>query len=171
MRNDTLSTVEQIAAAFNDHRREVRNFLRGQLKCEHTADDLTQETYLRLMRARDVPAVQDWRALIFRVARNLAIDHLRRRGRRTAFELELEALYEITGDTPDIDATLDCEEDMTRLESSLQELSPQCRKVFELSRNEGLGHREIADRLGMSVRTVARRMALSMSFLRERMRR
>ena len=161
--------AEQIAQAFAEHRREVRNFLHGQLKCPHSAEDVTQEIYLRLMGSERTEEVKDWRALIFRVARNLVIDYARGRGRRLSFEHELEALYEITDDTVQMDQALVLQEQMERLECGLRALPEQARRVFELSRHDGLSHREIADRLGLSVRTVAREMALAVSFLRDRM--
>ncbi|MFC4314050.1 RNA polymerase sigma factor [Steroidobacter flavus] len=170
MSSSTTLQSEQIAQAFAEHRREVRNFLHGQLKCAHSAEDLTQETYLRLIRSEPT-GVKDWRALIFRVARNLAIDHLRGKDRRTAFEHDLEALYQVTDDTPQMDDELVTQEEMERLERGLLALPERSRRVFELSREDGLSHREIGARLGLSVRTVARQMALAVQFLRERIER
>ena len=167
----SVSTAEQIARAFSEHRREVRNFLHGQLRCRHTADDLTQETYLRLMRNAPTESVRDWRALIFRVARNLAIDYLRGRGRRHVYEQDLERLYEVTDERPEMDEALVTEEDLQRLETALEALPAQSRQVFELSRYEGLSHPQIAERLGTSARTVARHMALAVRRLRQKVQR
>jgi len=115
--------------------------------------------------------VKDWRALIFRVARNLAIDHVRGRGRRSQFEQELELLYAITDERPEMDDALVTAEELAQVEAGFQSLPAMSREVFELCRQEGLSHPQIADRLGMSVRTVARHMAHAMQLLRKRIER
>ncbi|MFC4307922.1 RNA polymerase sigma factor [Steroidobacter flavus] len=168
MRDSTALSTQQLAQVFNEHRGELRHFLQGRLKCRHTADDLTQETYLRLIRTR-AESVSDWRALIFRIARNLLIDHVRGNSRRGVVQHELQAVYDLTGDRPEMDEQLVSEEQHALLESGLSQLPDQTRRVFELCRNEGLSHREIAEQLGISLRTVARQIEQAIRFLRSRM--
>ncbi|WP_129774400.1 RNA polymerase sigma factor [Peristeroidobacter soli] len=171
MRDITIIPPGQTTRAFNEYRREVRDFLRGLLKCSHTADDLTQETYLRVARLDETTDVKNWRALILRIARNLAIDHLRGRERRFEVEQEMDALYDVTDEAPGAGETLANEESLRLLESTLLELPPVPRRVLELYRQHGYSHPEIARELGLSVRTVARHMAFAVSYLRERMHR
>jgi RNA polymerase sigma-70 factor (ECF subfamily) len=103
-------------------------------------DDIAQETYLRLLRAPDMPddPVQ-LRKLAFRIASNLMTDEWRRRKRASQ---PAEPMIE-PGAEP-VDPTLRME--MTRVFS---ELKPQQRLMMWLSYVEGQDHREIASALGL----------------------
>ena len=56
-----------------------------------------------------------------------------------------------------------------RLQKALDELPEQCRTIFQLSRFEGLKYREIADRLGLAVKTVENQMGKALRVLREKL--
>lgn len=171
MRDITAATNEETTQVFSEHRQEVREFLRGLLKCGHTADDLTQETYLRVAGMDATGSVKNWRAFIMRVARNLAIDHLRVRDRRGEVEQNLDALYQITDEAPGLGDTVADEQTLRLLEIALEELPALSRRILDLYRMRGLSHPQIAHELGLSVRTVARHMSFAVSFLRVRMQR
>jgi RNA polymerase sigma-70 factor (ECF subfamily) len=162
---------EQVAEAFNDHSLEVRRFLRGRLNCPDAAADITQETYLRLIVTAPSTPVENLRAFIFRIARNLAIDHVRGRSRRSVFQQGLENLYAVTGGSPQPDANVAAQDDLERMQRSLEELAPLSRRVFELCRYEGLAHKEVAAELGVSVSTVEKQLAAALDLLRERLQR
>jgi RNA polymerase sigma-70 factor (ECF subfamily) len=57
----------------------LRAWLRNHFKSENDIDDLLQETYLRLLKAKEQSDVTSPKAFIFTVARNLALDRLRHR--------------------------------------------------------------------------------------------
>jgi RNA polymerase sigma-70 factor (ECF subfamily) len=110
------------------------------------ADDIVQESYLRLVRsppATDDP--QQLRAFLFRVASRLIVDHWRR-GRHESGQPDQSA------DTrgapgPDIPLRLD----MARV---FEQLNPQQRQLMWLAYVEGSDHREIAAALGLRERSV-----------------
>ena len=110
------------------------------------ADDIVQETYLRLVRsplATDDP--QQLRAFLFRVASRLIVDHWRR-GRHESGRPDQSA--ETRGAPgPDIPLRLD----MARV---FDELNPQQRQLMWLAYVEGADHREIAAALGLRERSV-----------------
>ena len=109
-----------------------------------TAEDVMQELFLRLYQSPPEPSVQNLRAWIFRMARNLAIDE-RRRARETA-ELQDADLT----DPRDLDAALDVERALTAL--PMEE-----REIVTLHLNAGLGFREISEVAGLSLPAVYRR--------------
>jgi RNA polymerase sigma-70 factor (ECF subfamily) len=163
-------SAEQLSAAFRAHALELRQFLRGQLRCAHTAADLTQETYLRLVAHAGQP-VDDLRAFIFRIARNLAIDHMRINGRRSVLDEGLAYLYEVTGETPELDAVVAAQQELAQLGRALAELPEQTQRIFRLCRLHGRTHQQIARELGVSVSTVEKQMARALDHLRARLER
>lgn len=163
-------SAEQLSAAFRTHAQELRQFLRGQLRCTHTAADLTQETWLRLVTHAGQP-IDDLRAFLFRIARNLAIDHMRISGRRSVLDEGLAYLYEVTGDMPELDSVVAAQQQLARLDLALKELPEQTRRIFHLSRFQGSPHQQIARELGVSISTVEKQMAHALEHLRTRLER
>jgi RNA polymerase sigma-70 factor, ECF subfamily len=109
------------------------------------ADDIVQDTYLRLLRAP--PAIDDprqLRAYLFRVASNLIHDHWRREGRARDAD---RAIGEPESPSPDLPLRLD----MAR---TFGQLRPQQRQMMWLAYVEGADHREIAQALGLRERSV-----------------
>jgi RNA polymerase sigma-70 factor, ECF subfamily len=117
------------------------------------AEDLAQECFLRLFeertRGRDV---ERWRAWLFQVGHNLAVDHLRRRGHEE-WQGD-DALGREADRTPSAESRLITAERHQRVRQALSLLSPQERQAMEL-RAEGLRFREVAEAMGLHVSTVA----------------
>ncbi len=170
MANTSSLSAEQLNNAFRTHALEVRQFLRGQLHCTQTAADLVQETYLRLVAHAGQP-IDDLRAFIFRIARNLAIDHQRIHGRRSVLDESLAYLYEVTGESPELDSVVAARQELELLARALAELPPQTQRIFQSSRLHGVTHPQIARELGVSLSTVEKQTARALDHLRARLER
>lgn len=133
------------------------------------AEDLTQEVFLRLYtyleKGQSVENVNAW---VFRVARNLAIDHLRKRDPLNLAEPEsLEAMAtHFANPVPDAEQMVLKGEDRRRFEESLRGLSNHERQCVYL-RLEGLRYAEIAEVLGISVGNVSTYLARGIRKLRK----
>lgn len=128
-------------------------------------DDLVQETYLRAARYTDVEDRGHPRALLLRIAVNIARDQLRRRVVRGGLDVPLDQISEAErGFQPaDQDAQLE-------LKLAVLALAPRYRDVFVLSRFTGLTYDEIASHLGISVKTVEWRMSKALAKCAARLR-
>ena len=117
-------------------------------------DDLVQETYTRVLRAREAGRLTQTKPFLFTAARNLAIDMFRRR-RTAAHEAidEFEALPMLE-ETPDVVATMERQQRLDALVEAVASLPPRCREVMMLRHLEGLSYKAIAERLGISPETV-----------------
>ncbi|BBA32154.1 RNA polymerase, sigma-24 subunit, ECF subfamily [Methylocaldum marinum] len=168
------STDHQLLAQlFRDCRKDLLAFLFGRLGCAQTAADLCQESFLRLWRSGDLSRIGNPRAYLFRTALNLITDY--HRSGKTRFGLFAELndtdeddsaslpVEERTGET----ATL-ASEQLDRATAALQELPPLSQRIFYLSRFEGLKQREIAERLGVSLRTVEEHLKRTLLHLNRR---
>jgi RNA polymerase sigma-70 factor (ECF subfamily) len=110
------------------------------------ADDIVQESFLRLVRsppATDDP--QQLRAFLFRIASRLLVDHWRRRSRERSRTDQRASAEGTPG--PDLPLRLD----MARV---FEQLSAQERQLMWLAYVEGADHREIAAALGLRERSV-----------------
>jgi RNA polymerase sigma factor (sigma-70 family) len=170
------SSVSEDAAAavsrlFREHHRLLVAYLALRLRSAQEAKDVAQEAYVRLLELKRPDAPRLLRAYLFRTAANLAIDRLRHRTvHRSAAPGELSA--QSTG-TDAIGADpaeqLAARERAEQLIGFLQELSVQCRQVFDLHRLQGIAQREVGTRLGISERMVRRYVTYAMVYCRLRL--
>jgi RNA polymerase sigma factor (sigma-70 family) len=144
----------KLLSLFTAQRGALARFLARRVGNIHTAEDLVQETWLKLTGSAAPAAVANPQAYLFRVAANLAIDHNRAEARRRLAPSEIDGLLEIPDDAPDPAAIVEGHSEMVTLRQALFELPERCRKIFVLARIEGLPHRDIAQRFNISRRMV-----------------
>lgn len=128
-------------------------------------DDLVQETYLRAARYADVEIRGHPRALLLKIAVNLARDQLRRRVVRGGLAVPLDETSEA-----ELGAHLPDQHYQLELKQAVLALPPRYREVFVLSRFTGLTYDEIASHLGISVKTVEWRMSKALAKCAARLR-
>ena len=118
--------------------------------CRATAEDLAQDTLLRLWTR---PLDSGDRSLIFRTAQNLAIDHLRERRVRHRYVRSQAYALEPHGHAS-LEAAGAAAQELELLLDALRGLPSRTQEIFLLNRIDGLPYTEIATRLGVSVSTV-----------------
>lgn len=131
-----------------------------------TAEDLLQETYLRVTRALDERTVDHLEPFVFQTARNLAIDHLRARRIRSRTLLDdvpQEVIHNVAAPQGSAEDAAHAEQLLNRLNVSLQALSPRQQQIFILSRLNGHSYQQIAEQLGVSPSTVQKELKLIMA--------
>ena len=131
-----------------------------------TAEDLLQETYLRVTRALSERTVEHLEPFVFQTARNLALDHLRARriqSRTVVEDVPTEVIEGVASplSTPE-DAT-QAEQMLEALSVSLGQLSARQQQIFILSRLHGCSYQEIAEELDVSLSTVQKELKLIMA--------
>jgi RNA polymerase sigma factor (sigma-70 family) len=148
------------------HHGELVSHVRGSLRSANDAEDIVQETWIRADRvlgaqARGGPVVGNIRALLFRIAGNLSIDHLRKRRVRAHLEaesLDAPAARNAAAGEPLAEARLLQREQEAAFAAVLRRLPTRARRVLILSRVEGWTYPRIAEHLGVSLRTVSNDM-------------
>lgn len=145
---------------------KIFSFINQLLKDRLLAEEITQDVFLRLWINREkINLDLSFDSYLFTIAKNIVLNFFKKK--------KIEQRY--------IDRTLrnfetsyvDAEEDfyfkdlLSLIEQAVSEMPPQQQKVFRLSREEGLLHAEIAEKLGISKRTVERHIYSSLVFLRK----
>jgi RNA polymerase sigma factor (sigma-70 family) len=166
----TMPTHDAFRGLYEAHAGELRGFTRKRVG-PFDAEDIVQDTYLHLLQRGAIEALEHPRAFLFRTASNLAVDSLRRARLRSRFTGEETDLDCIPAEGPPPDEAVDGRMAMRQFHEVLDELPPLWRDAFLLNRYDGLSHREIAARLGISVRSVERYVAKTLEHLRSRMER
>lgn len=143
-------TCQDIEHLFHEHRHELTRCLYRIVRCEQAAADLTQETYMRLVNLAQTTSVTYPRALLFRTATNLAIDHLRK-GKSERYTGEtLDLAVDVPSVAPSAERALFDKQRFQIFLSAIDSLPPRSREAFLLHRVQDCSYREIATRLSIS---------------------
>ena len=142
------------------HEPELRAFLHRHFPTVQDIDDLVQEAYLRLIRARSTGAIAEPRAYLFQTARNAAYDLFRRKRVVLLDDLAERHRPSVVEDSPDAAEIFSHAQEIELLVESIHALPPRCREVLTLRKLHGLSYREIAARLGISEHTVNAQLAI-----------
>lgn len=154
------------------HEPALRAYLRATFPSLSDVDDLVQETYARLFRARDAGKVVEARPYLFATARNAALDIFRRR--RVVQIQSLQELEDPPADQETLHAaeSISLRQEIDLLAEAVRSLPTRCRLVLTLRKIKGWSHREIAAKLGISEKTVNAQLAIGMvrcrAYLQER---
>ena len=139
------------------------NFLRQRLPSGDIATDLTQETYVRVLAARQDADIANPRAFLFRTARNLCVDYYRSSDKQNINDMVDIHEHEHPGPAEfHPDSQLYREQRLQQLSSAVASLPERCREIFILHKVEGYSHAEIAKRLGISRDAVEKQMIKAM---------
>lgn len=131
------------------------------------AQDIAQETFLRLWRSRSsCPVTHDLNSYLFRVSRNLCIDYFRTHRATEILDEWAELKPSIDDDPAAASQSRELAEEVRCIVSALPD---QQREVFVLSHYEDLSYREIATIVGCPIGTVASRKYQAVETLRRRL--
>ncbi|NQD55624.1 sigma-70 family RNA polymerase sigma factor [Pseudomonas sp. CM25] len=154
--NDTFKPAE-VALLYQSHHAWLRSWLRSRVGCNEHAADLAQDTFVRLLRARQVSPLKEPRAYLGSIARGLMIDQYRRRALERAYQESLAHLPE--AEVPSEEHRLIILDSLERLDRALHQLKPRARQAFLLAQLDGLSIAQVAQQLAVSRATVERDLA------------
>lgn len=152
-------------ALFYHYNRRIYPFVLRKVKSDVTAEEIIQETFLKLWASREQIAVMHSPdGYLYRIAVNFTLDHLRKQARSQDF---LDTLKNSAWQAPvHIEQHLYYRETKLALEKALEQLPAQ-RKTIYLLRQEGFTYEEIAAQLQISPNTVRNQLVSAFRSIRE----
>lgn len=133
-----------------------------------SAEDVVQDIFEKLWKDRELlQQVESFSSYVFRMAQNQALNGFKRMAREVVILKQLAEAPANTASTPQ--GHLALKETQERLHNAIQQLPPQQKMVFLLSREEGIKHEEIARRLHITTGTVKNHMIQALRTLRKHM--
>ena len=153
-------------AAFKSNFKALHAYSHTMLRDEDMAEEIVQTVFLKLWENRDRMTIHtSLRAYLYKSVYHESLNYLKHKNVQRRYMQEAMVDYkqrqtdEVMGDS----------ELRRQLHAALQRLPEKCRTVFQLSRFEELRYQEIADRLGISVKTVEAHMGKALKVLRLRL--
>ena len=136
------------------HDRALRSWIQKKLPQDLDADDVLQETYAILSSLDSVESIRNPKSYAQQVAYSVILTHLRRAKIVPMIAVADVDVLGAADEMPTVERTVSDRDELRRVGDAISELPPVCRKVFVLRRVEGLSQREIAERLGITTKTV-----------------
>jgi RNA polymerase sigma-70 factor (ECF subfamily) len=141
-------------------------FVLRYVKQKENAEEIVQEVFVKIWESRNrINVYSSFESFLFTVAYNSTISMLRKKANETKYIEHLKSLQHINS-SPDLIDEIHFNELNSRVQSLLDELTPRQKEIFQLSREEGLSHDEIAKKLDISVNTVKKHIANTLAFLK-----
>lgn len=158
-----------IANLYRRHFGELRAFLLRRGGCHEMAAELTHDTFIRVMNYDPGEPMRNSRALLYRIAGNLAIDHHRSSSIRPERIDDFHQDEQLASDLNDPARVVCARQRLDRLRTAIEGLPPQCRRAFVLHKFEGRSHAEIAAEFGITRNAVEKLLIRALVQLRRHM--
>ena len=150
---------------FKAHYKALHAYASVILRDETVAEEIVQNMFLKLWEKRHQIGIQtSMKAYLYPCVYNDSLNHLKHLKVRANYETY--SGYAMKGETVHPAKDLAVKELERQLHDALNELPEQCRTIFQLSRFEEMKYREIADQLGLSIKTIEKQMGKALKALR-----
>lgn len=163
-RENPQETLDPIKDLYFEYKDQIYGFAYKNLKSHTLSNDILQEVFLVLCQ-KDLSEVNNVRSFIFQITQNKVVDHIRKHAKNKSLRDKLWLVIEKKQKS--VDQVIIEKEYFEHLQKAKSLLTPQQQLVFELSREKGLSHREIAQKLNLSQNTVKNHMVSGLKILRE----
>ncbi len=161
---------------FNSYFPRLLAFSKEYVNDTEVAKNLVQESFLKLWENRQtLKEESNLKAFLFQVLRNSSLNYLKAEKVKQKYEERLKHSYNEMvlnyGALKQLDFDVVSFNELTEIiDKTIRELPPQCKRVFELSRYQSLKNREIAEKLGISVKAVEGHMSKALKQLRTQLK-
>jgi len=153
---------------FRSHFKGLCQFALGYVKDDEAAKEIVQDAFVKLWeRRQSIDLSKSVTSYLSTMIRNKCLNHLRDNRK---FSGDLQALENLPGESMHEQGDHLVESDLRgQIAEAIDELPEKCREVFRMSRYRQLRYQQIADELGISVKTVETQMSKALQHLRTRL--
>lgn len=158
-----------LLAALVRHYDELVDHVRRRFGERIFAREVVHDLCLQLLEQDEKPGVRTPVALLRKIASDMAISRYRSERRRQALIVGVSALPDVICGAPSQARQLDGERALELLTEAIASLPPRCQRVFVMHKVHELPQAEVAERLGISLKTVEKHLRLGMGICRARL--
>jgi len=151
---------------FKSHFKSLHAYACTIIRDAEPAEEIVQNVFLKLWEKKaEITIRENTSAYLYRAVHNESLNYLRHLKVRSDYQSYAMRQHKQTEQEKPAEKVVMGELEK-KLEIALRELPEQCRTIFQLSRFEDLKYKEIADRLGLSVKTIENQMGKALKLLR-----
>lgn len=144
--------------AFQEHRQLLMNVAYSYVQEVSAAEDIVQDAITKVIEVTKDAEIRHPKSYLITAVRNRALNYLTSSSKKYVIPVDNFVLLNVSSDEPDQQTVLEDREKLRLFWLAVDTLPPQCRRVLELRKIEGLSLKEIATKLGISVSTVQKHL-------------
>jgi len=153
---------------YKHYSQRLYGFAYSILKNHEDSKEIVQETFLKLWNTREqLKTDQSLKSYLFKISYNTSIDLIRLRLKSEKYTEYLK--FHFSEDAGGVENLADYHELSDTIQKIVDELPDQRKRIFRMSREEGLSHAEIADKLGVTTKTVENHINLALKTVRKKL--
>jgi RNA polymerase sigma factor (sigma-70 family) len=154
-------STQIIEELYQSHQQWLYQWLRKRTAHNAHASDLVQDTFVKVLQTRDaVFGLKEPRAYLLTIAKNLMLDQARRKRIEHAYLEELSNMQHVLFALPNtIEQQLEIVEAIEQISRALEQVSAKAQQAFLLHYFDGCTHKEIAQQLEVSTKTIQNYLA------------
>jgi RNA polymerase sigma-70 factor (family 1) len=158
--------LAKFRSIYDQYYESIRSFAYYKTSDIDLADDIVQEVFLKLWTNLKNVKDETVKALLYTISSNTIKNHFKHQ--KVVYNFQKQDQASDSDTTDEADSLLRQEELNRKLQDALAEIPEKSRDVFLMNRIEGLTYADIAERLGLSVKAIEKRMSEALSVLRSR---
>lgn len=143
----------------------IRNYIYFKTSDADLAEDIAQDTFVKLWENRKKIDRRTVKSYLYTISGNLAINQLKRQ--QLQYKFVNQAVHRVDSESPEFQ--LQMQEYEKKLQDVIASMPDGSREVFLMNRLEDLKYKEIAERLGISVKAVEKRMSKALQIIRDKL--
>ena len=163
---DNLESPQKFEAFFLDYYPRIKGFINGLLQNAEEAEDISQDIFALLWQNRgNLKLIDNLDAYLFRIARNAVFRHIER-----SLLFQNYQSWQTSDDHPEhceTEAELDAKELELIIAIAVERMPAQRKKIYRMSREQGLSNEKIARELNISKRTVENHLTQALADIRK----
>ena len=147
-----------------DYYKEILQYIKKNIFDKDLAHDVTQETFARAIKNADSNQIENERALLYRIAKNVMFDLYKEKNKIDKISFNEEEYIDNSNATEEI---IIKDEETTLLMKSLDDLPKKRRQAFTLHIVDGYTREEVADIMGISLNAVEQHISRASNQIKE----
>ena len=152
---------------FRDYYKPLVRYGTTFLKDSDEAEDVVQQVFVSLWEKRSQQDIHtSVRALLYKAVHNACLNRIKHQKVRRVYAEDWKATQEQSAVTD----TVQAKELDEKIHAAIGSMPEQCAKIFKMSRFEQLRYQEIADQLGLSIKTIENQMGKALRIIREELK-
>lgn len=153
---------------FEAYYSSIRNFIYYKCGDMDLAEDLTQETFVKLWERRGEVRPDTIKSYLYTIANNLALNHFKHQ--KVVLKFQNQALSQSPATSSSPHYQLELKEFDQRLQQAINDLPEKLRVAFLMNRVDKMKHQQIADALQLSVKGVQKRIRKALDLINEKIK-
>ena len=149
-----LKDIKAFEMLFNQYHKPLVNYGYTLLKDAGEVEDVVQQVYINVWQKREELRIHtSLRAFLYKSVHNASLNRIKQMAVRASYSADAQQ----TSSAEYAEDTVVAKELKQKIENAIEQLPEQCGKIFKMSRYGNLKYQQIADTLGLSVKTVENR--------------